>query len=450
MPPGQKPCRHSPCRRTGTCCTDQWQAADPHTRPGRGRYSDHWIPHTSWWTCTQALTGRTVKKIITVPSRLIILSWSKRESHTCKKGRSSSSCFVFCCWVHVVFIRVVRQFWARHCRHCIWKPTVPMDRWQKISTVLIQSDVELTDSAASARTVLVILNTQESQQTGQHEQHAADTPIQSDPVCDFSRSPIRPGKYGNATNRPQNRGHTPFRKTRFLQAAMKRHALWTDVSRHCLWHHEIVWLHKDIAHQLTKKARPWNCRCKQLPRHLAAGKLHRFPDQRRWAAVATGCGRPDPKAGTRTRDLPKRTRLAAEGEWGKSLHASARSLSLFNEKRLLELDLRGAKMAVTNLRFLQAHAEQPPTDTLLLVFCDRLEAKTEQAAWLFAPLKKYGTVITVWPISREKIYSMDSAACCCYQLTLSRTMPVFNRTDGGQSAGCGQALEKLALWLWRK
>ncbi len=148
----------------------------------------------------------------------------------------------------------------------------------------------------------------------------------------------------------------------------------------------------------------------------------------------------------RRHGFTERTRIVIDNEWGKTLHTCARSLSLFSEKRLLELDLRGVKNTVTNLRFLQAHAENPPADTVLFIFTDRLDNKTEQTAW-FRAIEKKGVVMTIWPVTREQLPQWILQRANIHQLALTRDDAHFlaEYTEGNLLAA-NQALEKLALW----
>src|SRR5687768_15593755 len=75
----------------------------------------------------------------------------------------------------------------------------------------------------------------------------------------------------------------------------------------------------------------------------------------------------------------ERVRIAAEGsDWGKVLHANSHSLSLFAERRILELDLRGVKINKDNSEMLQSYADNPPEDTLLIIYANKLDAKALQ------------------------------------------------------------------------
>src|SRR5437016_1538614 len=65
----------------------------------------------------------------------------------------------------------------------------------------------------------------------------------------------------------------------------------------------------------------------------------------------------------------ERVRVGMESstDWGKFLYEQANSLSLFAEKRILELDLQSVKLTQANTQLLQTYVENPDQNTLLLI-----------------------------------------------------------------------------------
>ena len=143
----------------------------------------------------------------------------------------------------------------------------------------------------------------------------------------------------------------------------------------------------------------------------------------------------------------ERTRISVESnsEWGKQLYADAHSLSLFATKRILELDLRNAKLNQANSEYLKNYAEKPQDDTLLLIHTNKLDAKTEQSSW-YKMLEKNGVVITVWPISAEQLPQWIMQRAKKIQLTLSKQAAtrLAEQVEGNLLAAA-QEIEKLRL-----
>ncbi len=100
----------------------------------------------------------------------------------------------------------------------------------------------------------------------------------------------------------------------------------------------------------------------------------------------------------RTQDYSERTVLFVETgfDWN-ALTQAAASLSLFSERRLLELRMPGGKPGDAGSKALQAYAARPAEDTVLLVICGKLEAAARNSKWHQA-LEQAGAAVQVWPV----------------------------------------------------
>jgi DNA polymerase-3 subunit delta len=83
-------------------------------------------------------------------------------------------------------------------------------------------------------------------------------------------------------------------------------------------------------------------------------------------------------------------------DWN-GLYASLQSLSLFCERRLIELRLPSARPGETGAAILTQIAAQPPADVVFLVICGKLEKAAREAKWVKA-LEGAGVAIGVYPI----------------------------------------------------
>jgi DNA polymerase-3 subunit delta len=81
--------------------------------------------------------------------------------------------------------------------------------------------------------------------------------------------------------------------------------------------------------------------------------------------------------------------------WDKFL-ATANSGSLFSEKILLELDITATKLGNAGSQALQTYCQKIPTDKILLIIADKLEAAMTQSKW-YKAINKVGTVMRLWP-----------------------------------------------------
>ena len=83
-------------------------------------------------------------------------------------------------------------------------------------------------------------------------------------------------------------------------------------------------------------------------------------------------------------------------DWG-SLMSEAGNLSLFSQRRVIDLRLPTGKPGAEGSKALRAWAERPPEDTLLLITAGKLDPSARKGKWVQA-LDKAGVVVFVWPL----------------------------------------------------
>lgn len=109
------------------------------------------------------------------------------------------------------------------------------------------------------------------------------------------------------------------------------------------------------------------------------------------------------RAAARADGVSAREVLDAGGDFDWSrLTETADSLSLFAERRLVDLRLPGGKPGREGGQALAAWAERPPDDTVLLVTLPKLDQQARKAKW-FTALERAGVVVTVWPIDADRL-----------------------------------------------
>ena len=87
-------------------------------------------------------------------------------------------------------------------------------------------------------------------------------------------------------------------------------------------------------------------------------------------------------------------------DWS-GLHAGGGNLSLFSERRIIDLRLPTGKPGKEGAQALRDYAEQPPEDTLLLVTAGKLEPAARKSKWVQA-LDAAGVVMFVWPLNAQE------------------------------------------------
>jgi DNA polymerase III subunit delta len=88
-------------------------------------------------------------------------------------------------------------------------------------------------------------------------------------------------------------------------------------------------------------------------------------------------------------------------DWS-ALNQAAENLSLFGDRRILELRLTSAKLGIEGGKALQAYCERPAEDTVLLVSLPKLEKTQMKSKWLQA-VDHLGVVVQVWPIEGTRL-----------------------------------------------
>ena len=88
-------------------------------------------------------------------------------------------------------------------------------------------------------------------------------------------------------------------------------------------------------------------------------------------------------------------------DWNQLLDAG-NSLSLFAEKRILELRLPSGKPGKQGAKILGEYAERPADDAVLIISAGKLESSTKNTRW-FKTLDQQGVVVQCWPIAVHEL-----------------------------------------------
>ena len=131
-------------------------------------------------------------------------------------------------------------------------------------------------------------------------------------------------------------------------------------------------------------------------------------------------------------------------DW-EELASSADSLSLFAERRVIDLRLPSGKPGDAGARVLRAWAERLPEDTLLLVTAGKLEPAARKSKWLQA-LDAAGVVVQVWPLKAQEFHAWVQARMRRRGLEPTREAVALlaDRVEGNLLA-CVQEIDKLYL-----
>ncbi len=123
----------------------------------------------------------------------------------------------------------------------------------------------------------------------------------------------------------------------------------------------------------------------------------------------------------------------------------SQNVSLFGEKKLIEIKLGANKPDDTGKRFLIECTEKPDADTVILLTSEKLDSATQRSNW-YKALEAKGLVIQVWPIDSDKLPQWIHQRMVKAGLvpTQTATQIIAEKTEGNLLAAV-QEIEKLRL-----
>jgi len=78
------------------------------------------------------------------------------------------------------------------------------------------------------------------------------------------------------------------------------------------------------------------------------------------------------------------------------------SMSLFGERKLIEVRLAGAKLGPAGSQTLRELAALPPSEDVMLILAGKLDRDVEKSAWVRA-IEEAGATLRVWPLRRNEL-----------------------------------------------
>ncbi len=131
-------------------------------------------------------------------------------------------------------------------------------------------------------------------------------------------------------------------------------------------------------------------------------------------------------------------------DWNELAHAGA-SLSLFSERRIIDLRLGGSSPGKDGGQALTDFCARQSADTLLLVTMDKLDKKQQQARW-FKALDEAGVVIQIWPVEPGQLPAWIARRMERHgkRMDADAAELIALRVEGNLMAAC-QEVDKLAL-----
>lgn len=150
----------------------------------------------------------------------------------------------------------------------------------------------------------------------------------------------------------------------------------------------------------------------------------------------------------RAEGVEERTAFVADKDFDwQAVAEAASSLSLFAQRRLLEVRLPTGKPGKEGAKVLTEWAERPPEDTTLVVISAKLDRSARNAKWVKA-LEQAGVMAEFWPVPRHQLPAWVQKRMAASGLKVSRDAARFvaERVEGNLLAAA-QEVEKLRLLL---
>ena len=131
-------------------------------------------------------------------------------------------------------------------------------------------------------------------------------------------------------------------------------------------------------------------------------------------------------------------------DWQGFLQEGA-ALSLFSDRKLIELRMPGGKPGDAGSKALQRYAEHPNSDNVLLIESGKLEGSAKNSKW-YKALDGAGVVVTIWPIDLGQLpgWTMRRMRDRGLQPTQEAVALLVERVEGNLLASA-QEIEKLLL-----
>ena len=131
-------------------------------------------------------------------------------------------------------------------------------------------------------------------------------------------------------------------------------------------------------------------------------------------------------------------------DWS-TLRQFSQSMSLFGDRRLIDLRLPTARPGDAGARAVKDYAADPPEDNLLLVSMGKLEKGTVSSQW-YKALERAGVTLRTWPVDARTLPGWIQRRAAKRGLTLSKAAAeaLAERVEGNLLA-CAQEIDQLHM-----
>ncbi|MEH6626097.1 MAG: DNA polymerase III subunit delta [Motiliproteus sp.] len=151
------------------------------------------------------------------------------------------------------------------------------------------------------------------------------------------------------------------------------------------------------------------------------------------------------KAGREQGFIERDVLHAEPGFQWETLLEKANSMSLFSDKQLVELHIPNGKPGPKGSDILVSYLSSPSPDTLLIIYCPKLDGSAQKSKW-FKAIDTAGATVTFWPIDIDRLPGWINGRLrqACVEATPSAVQMLTDRVEGNLLAAI-QEIEKLKL-----
>jgi DNA polymerase-3 subunit delta len=131
-------------------------------------------------------------------------------------------------------------------------------------------------------------------------------------------------------------------------------------------------------------------------------------------------------------------------DWA-AMRDASRNLSLFAERKIVEVRLGGASPGEPGTAVITEFAEQKTDDTLMLIVAEKLDGKALATRWT-SSIDKHGLIVQVWPVELPRLPAWIRERLSRHRLDVDAgTAAIIAERVEGNLLAAHQEVEKLAL-----
>ena len=136
--------------------------------------------------------------------------------------------------------------------------------------------------------------------------------------------------------------------------------------------------------------------------------------------------------------------VEAQFNWDNFLQ-SANSLSLFSEKKILEIRIQNGKPGDVGSKALIEYCQAPSPDNILLLILPKMDRRSQNTKW-FKTLEANGDIVIIWPIGTQQLPQWIEQRLQQHGIKAnSQAIDVLCTKTEGNLLAAAQEIEKLKL-----